>query len=84
MVQSLKITNTNILLMLCLIFLAPSIFGLFLLVGYLIGEKYGDWYGLLGICIGGTIGFITGAAVFLQLLELMGRKQDLRLYRPKA
>jgi purine-cytosine permease-like protein len=50
--------------------------GLFILVGYFIGERNGDWYGLLGTLIGGAVGFIIGVIGFLQLLDVMGRKQD--------
>ena len=27
----------------------PAVVGFFILIGYIVGKRYGDWYGLLGI-----------------------------------
>ena len=51
----------------------PAVMGFFILIGYIVGKQYGDWYVLLGILLGGTLGFIIGAIGFIQLLGIIGR-----------
>ena len=57
----------------------PAVVGFFILIGYIIGKRYGDWYGLLGIWLGGTLGFITGAIGLIRLLGIIDRNNSKQL-----